>query len=116
MIVIAIIGVLAAIAVPNFQRARAHANEKACYANQKVIVGALVQYNLDKNESYDTNPIDWSILLEGGYLKHLPSDPGAGSGDTSANYQLSSSVKDTIECVVHGQPKHVAESAGSPSS
>jgi len=35
MIVIAIIGVLAAIAVPNFRRARERANQRACYATRR---------------------------------------------------------------------------------
>ena len=34
MIVIAIIGILAAIAVPNFKKAREQAREKSCYANK----------------------------------------------------------------------------------
>ena len=51
MIVIAIIGVLAAIAVPNFRKARERANQRACYANQKTVAGALEMYNLDNNKS-----------------------------------------------------------------
>lgn len=48
MIVIAIIGILAAIAVPNFRRARAQARQKACQANQRVLLGAVEMYNMDK--------------------------------------------------------------------
>ena len=41
LIVIAIIGVLAGIAVPNFRSAAERATTRACYANQKTIVGAI---------------------------------------------------------------------------
>ena len=47
MIVISIIGVLAAIAIPNFRQAREKSNQRACYANQKTILGAIEMYNLD---------------------------------------------------------------------
>ena len=79
MIVIAIIGVLAAIAVPNFQKARRRANSRACYANMKTISGALETYNLDFNVdgrlpgfatgSFDIN---YEQLKAGGYLQSLP--------------------------------------------
>jgi type II secretion system protein G len=47
MIVIAIIGVLAAIAVPNFSAARRKARAKACIANMKLLENALQQYDMD---------------------------------------------------------------------
>ena len=77
MIVIAIIGVLAAIAVPNFQRARRRANQRACYANMKTIAGSIEMYNLDNNTSIEA--IDASImqnLVEQGYLQSTPMHPG----------------------------------------
>ncbi|HPG60108.1 MAG TPA: prepilin-type N-terminal cleavage/methylation domain-containing protein, partial [Candidatus Wallbacteria bacterium] len=47
MIVIAIIGILAAIAVPNFNRARAQAKKKSCVANMKTIEGAVELYQME---------------------------------------------------------------------
>lgn len=103
MIVIAIIGVLAAIAVPSFKEARRRSNQRACYANQKVIIGALVQYNLDFNTSYSTNPIAWAGLISDGYLQTMPEDPGAGPGSQD-NYQLDSVFSgEAIICTVHGR-------------
>ena len=80
MIVIAIIGVLAAIAVPNFQKARRKANSRACYANMKTIAGAIEMYNLDFNQdslpenagseaSNTGDAIAYSVLKSGGYLQ-----------------------------------------------
>lgn len=101
MIVIAIIGVLAAIAVPSFQQARKRSNQRACYANQKVVIGALVQYNLDFNTSYVTDPIEFGKLASEGYLQTIPEDPGGGPG-SHVNYKLDPAVQDSIYCSQHG--------------
>ncbi len=47
MIVVAIIGLLAAIAIPNFVKARENAQKNACIANMKQVEGAIVLYSLD---------------------------------------------------------------------
>jgi len=78
MIVIAIIGVLAAIAVPNFKRARERANVKACWANQKTCAGALEMYNLDKSSSDELSEEILHKLVDDGYLQAFPKDPGHG--------------------------------------
>ena len=101
MIVIAIIGVLAAIAVPNFRAARERANTRACYANQKTIAGALEMYNLDNNTKIAT--LDKGVgekLKTGGYLQSLVDDPGQGQ-DTFGDY-IFVNAGNGIECNVHG--------------
>ena len=47
MIVVAIIGLLAAIAIPNFLRARATSQMNACIENLRQIDGATQQYALE---------------------------------------------------------------------
>ena len=47
MIVVAIIGLLAAIAIPNFVKARTTAQKNACIANLKQIDGAKEQWALE---------------------------------------------------------------------
>ena len=47
MIVVAIIGLLAAIAIPNFANARKSAATNACKANLRQITGAAVAYAVD---------------------------------------------------------------------
>lgn len=101
MIVIAIIGVLASIAVPSFQEARKRSNQRACYANQKVVIGALVQYNLDFNTSYVESPIQFDRLVSQGYLQEVPQDPGGGAG-SHTRYELDPAVQDSIFCTTHG--------------
>jgi len=48
MIVVAIIGLLAAIAIPNFVRARTTAQKNACINNLRQLDGAVQQYALEK--------------------------------------------------------------------
>lgn len=56
MIVVAIIGLLAAIAIPNFVRARETALKNACIANMKQIQGAIQVWAIDQGKS-DTDAV-----------------------------------------------------------
>lgn len=49
MIVVAIIGLLAAIAIPNFVRARTTAQTNACINNLRQMDGAIQQWALENN-------------------------------------------------------------------
>jgi prepilin-type N-terminal cleavage/methylation domain-containing protein len=51
MIVVAIIGLLAAIAIPNFIRARTTAQTNACVNNLRQLDGAVQQWALENNKS-----------------------------------------------------------------
>src|ERR1700712_3233301 len=51
MIVVAIIGLLAAIAIPNFVRARETAQKNACINNLRQIDGAKEQWALEQKKS-----------------------------------------------------------------
>jgi len=90
MIVIAIIGILAAIAIPNFRKAREQARQKACFANMRVIQGAVEMYNMDSNAMIaSVNSGIIGTLVSKGYLKAAPVPPEANcsytaSGDVSA--------------------------------
>lgn len=79
MIVVLIIGILLAIAVPNFVKARESSRAKACVANLKQIDAAKEQWAMDNNKQNgdDCNMTD---LTEGEspYLKSIPSCPSGG--------------------------------------
>ena len=51
MIVVAIIGLLATIAIPNFIKARATAQKNSCIANLKQIDGAAQQWALENKKA-----------------------------------------------------------------
>jgi prepilin-type N-terminal cleavage/methylation domain-containing protein len=54
MIVVAIIGLLAAIAIPNFVKARTTAQKNACINNLRQIDGAKEQWALEQKKSAGT--------------------------------------------------------------
>lgn len=85
MIVVAIIGLLAAIAIPNFVKARATAQMNACIANLKQVDGAVQQWSLENRKvSTDTYALTDATLLE--FLKgsQLPVCPGGGTYSAGA--------------------------------
>ncbi len=56
MIVVAIIGLLAAIAVPNFVQARTTARTNACINNLRIIDAAKQQWALENNQADTATP------------------------------------------------------------
>ena len=77
MIVVAIIGLLAAIAVPNFAQARQNARRGACINNLRLIDAAKEQFALETNAAPDAAVADADITP---YLKGnaIPTCPGSG--------------------------------------
>ena len=78
MIVVAIIGLLAAIAIPNFVKARTTAQKNACIANLKQIDGGIQQWALE-NKKAGTDTVTLANVQD--YLKgsQIPACPGSGS-------------------------------------
>src|SRR4051812_21327637 len=61
MIVVAIIGLLAAIAIPNFVKARTTAQQNACINNLRQIDSAKQQWALETNQKPSASPGSASI-------------------------------------------------------
>ena len=64
MIVVLIIGILLAIAVPNFVRARASSRQKACVANLRQISSSKEQWGMDNRKGPTSSPV-WPTDLVG---------------------------------------------------
>ena len=81
MIVVAIIGLLAAIAIPNFIRARTTAQSNACINNLRQIDGAIQQAALEKNLSGSTTVNSTSLMpyLGRGTAGGWPTCPAGGT-------------------------------------
>ena len=113
MIVVLILGVLAALAVPNFRKAREQARDKACYANQRVLLGAVEMYNMDTQPDSMMTSLDIDRLVNGKYLKNRPYPPEAG-----CRYFSQGNLAETgnIYCQLHGPIEDVAQQmAAAPS-
>ena len=86
MIVVAIIGLLAAIAIPNFVKARTTSQANACINNLRQIEGAKQQWALETKQAPTASP-DYDDVIP--YLKGEVACPSAGSGATfSGSYTL----------------------------
>ncbi len=80
MIVVLIIGILLAIAVPNFVRARESARSKACIDNLKQIDSAKEQYAMDSKIATGTAISDFTNLVGAtNYIKSTPVCPSNGT-------------------------------------
>ena len=77
MIVVAIIGLLAAIAIPNFVQARRRAQTNSCIANLKQIQGAISLWALDNGET-DSDAVTMANLVTT-YIKSTPTCPLGGN-------------------------------------
>jgi prepilin-type N-terminal cleavage/methylation domain-containing protein len=76
MIVVAIIGLLAAIAIPNFIKARETARRNTCINNLRLIDGAIQQFALENNKN------STSTLAAGSLTVYLGRG-GTGTIDTA---------------------------------
>ena len=82
MIVVAIIGVLAAIAIPNFVKAHATSQANACINNLRQIDGAANQFALEKGKATGATlnvPSDLTPYIK---LNSSGSIPGCPAGGT----------------------------------
>jgi general secretion pathway protein G len=78
MIVMAIIGVLAAVAVPSYIAAIKHAREAVLKEDLHVLRAAIDSYTMDKQKA----PQSLDDLIQDGYLKSVPEDPMTKSATT----------------------------------
>ena len=78
MIVMAIIGILATLAVPSYITAIKHAREAVLREDLHVMRQAIDSYTMDKQKG----PQSLDDLVQSGYLKTIPEDPMTHSKDT----------------------------------
>ena len=108
MIVVGIIGLLAAVAIPNFVRARATSQANACINNMHQIDGAVTEWALEKGKKTgDPAPslaTDLTPYLKLNSSGSIPSCPAGGSyifNTVGAIPQITCSLGTTVD------PPHV---------
>ncbi|HEY3761387.1 MAG TPA: type II secretion system protein [Verrucomicrobiae bacterium] len=88
MIVVAIIGLLAAIAIPNFIRARSKSQQNACINNLRQIDAAINEWALENGQT--TGASVGGVLTVSAYIKlnSNSSVPGCPAGGTYTTYSV----------------------------
>ncbi len=97
MIVVAIIGLLAAIAIPNFVRARTQSQMNACINNLRQIDGAVQQWALETKQSA-TATVTFPDISS--YLKSSVLCPSAVAAATFASSYLITTVSNKPTCQI----------------
>ena len=94
MIVVAIIGLLAAIAIPNFVRARTTSQKNACINNLRQIDGAVQQWALENKKAAAATVNKTDIYP---YLKASVICPSGGTSFTDSYAVTDVATKPTCE-------------------
>lgn len=76
---VAVAGMLAAIAVPNFVKAREAAQKNACINNLRQISGATEQWALENKKRAGDMPTDEDLFGQSKYIRRKPVCPAGGS-------------------------------------
>jgi type II secretory pathway pseudopilin PulG len=78
MLVVCLIGMLAALAVPGYARARARTAETACINNLRQIESAKARWALETKANPTALPTDADLFGPSLYLKKKPECPAGG--------------------------------------
>ena len=99
MIVVAIIGLLAAIAIPNFVKARTTAQKNACINNLRQIDGAKEQWALETRQAAGATPVQADIVP---FIKNGNNVvcPAAGAAGTFASSYTIGSLTNAPVCQI----------------
>ena len=109
MVVVLIIGILVAIAIPVFTAARNSAQQKTCFANQRTIEGAVQSYGATNGANPPAVAAggtagDGSVLVTASYIKSWPYCPALASG--AATNTLSYGLDAAGTCLRAGTDSH----------
>jgi type II secretory pathway pseudopilin PulG len=101
MIVVAIIGLLAAIAIPNFVKARTTSQQNACINNLRLIDSSKQQWALEQRQQNAASPqgSDLQPYLGRGANGELPSCPVDSTSQFSSSY-LPNNVGTKPQCQI----------------
>jgi len=108
MIVVAIIGLLAAIAIPNFIKARATSQANACINNIRQIDGGEQEWALETHQTSTVTPTSVANLVSLNYVRtpggNTPNCPANGTYGFPGTIASSPSVTCSISTTV--TPSH----------
>jgi competence protein ComGC len=91
-----VIGLMAAIAIPNFVKARNQAQFQSCQANLRAIQGAKEVWALENKKARDVEPEDADLFGAGRLINEKPACPARGE------YSLNP-AQESPTCSRHGE-------------
>lgn len=89
MVVVIILGILVAIAIPIYNNVTDDAQKKACAANERTLEGAVAMYQAANGGKM---PKNLDALKDGGFIEAVPTCPVDGT----SKYKLNSNG--TVSC------------------
>ncbi len=98
MIVVAIIGLLAAIAIPNLIKARVTSQKNSCISNMKQIEGAKHTWAIENKKASSDTPTTSDLYGAAAYIRDEPTCPGGG---TYTIGQVSSKISCSLAAAGH---------------
>lgn len=102
MIVVAIIGLLATIAIPNLREAINSARIRACSLNRKNIDAAKQRWAVNNNQPLEATPTEQDLFGADALIEHKPNCPVGGA------YTLNA-VQERCTCSVVNHANKVGE-------
>ncbi len=105
MIVVAIIGLLAAIAIPNFVKARTTAQMNACINNLRQIDGAKQQWALETKQPATASPVQTDLdpyLGRAGNANNIVCPSGGVNATFAGSYNINSLTNPPTCIIVPG--------------
>ena len=99
MIVVIIIGILVAIAIPIYNSVTSNAEKKSCEANKRTIIEAISMYYAEENK-YPTEMSELAPYIDGAATLKCPSDKANEGSGTSYSFSVNDGTIN-VSCVSH---------------
>lgn len=93
MVVVVILGILVAIAVPLYNAQTEKAKTTTCQANQRIIESAILQWSMDPDNENTAIP-DLGGLVVAGYLQSEPKCPSNGEYEIDQDGSVTCGIDD----------------------
>ena len=107
MIVVAVIGLLAVMAIPAFARSRARSAQNVCISNLRHIDDAKAQWAMDNRKGWGVRPRDRDLFGPTLYIRTKPECPAGGQYDIGK-------VKEPPSCTIPGHRLIQEDAMGGP--
>ena len=101
LVVVTIIGILAAIAVPSYLQAVEQGRREACATNVQVLLAQVERYNLTTGEKVPAGQDFVRYLLDRGYLVGEEPKCPYSSGEYQPKYELKYVQDRAVICCTH---------------